>query len=105
MTAELATPVAHRVNIIRAGNVSMSAESTLLRGVDGTPLAELDMAPPMAATLTIKELRRRPPVGPAPDAETLRLVGELFGTATLGGMTPGQYCDLQARSAGVPIRV
>ncbi|WP_189165853.1 aldehyde dehydrogenase family protein [Sphaerisporangium melleum] len=93
-----------RVPVIRAGVAARSAETALLRGVDGTPLAEVDQAPPLAATLTVAELRRRP-LGEAPPAETFRRMGELFGTATLNGLTPADYCELQARSAGVPISV
>ncbi|MDH2428032.1 aldehyde dehydrogenase family protein [Sphaerisporangium sp. TRM90804] len=97
----------YKVSVIRAGRVASSAETTPLRGVDGTPIAEVDTAPPLAASLTVSELRRRHPLGaaPAPDPETLRLAGRLFATATLGGMTPDDYCQAQARAGGIPIKV
>ncbi|MGW4640185.1 aldehyde dehydrogenase family protein [Sphaerisporangium sp. NPDC004334] len=100
----MAVATAYKVPLIRAGVAAKSAETVLLRGVDGTPLADVDMAPPLAATLTVAELRRRP-VGEAPSAETFRRMGELFGTATLNGLTPADYCEMQSRSAGVPISV
>ncbi|MEV0130334.1 aldehyde dehydrogenase family protein [Dactylosporangium sp. NPDC050688] len=93
----------HRIPLVRAGVPASSAETARLDAVDGTPLALVDQAPPLLATLTVADLRRRGPSGTAPDAEVFRRAGELFATAELDGIGPERYCELQARSAGIPI--
>ncbi|MFC0111242.1 aldehyde dehydrogenase family protein [Kibdelosporangium aridum] len=95
----------HHIPLIRAGEATPSAASDVLRGVDGTPLATVDMAPPLAATLTIARLREQHPLGDPPPPDVIKAAGELFATGTLNGLTPEKYCELHARSAGVPISV
>lgn len=96
--------MAHRVSIIRCGKAIDSAESAELRGVDNTVLAEVSMAPPLLASLAVAQMRRFGEIT-APGPDLLRHAGKLFGDATLDGLTPAQYCDLQARAAGVPVTV
>jgi hypothetical protein len=94
----------YQVSIIRCGRPTSSAEVAELVGVDGSLLAEVHQAPPLLAGLTVAEMRRSAG-GPAPADDVLRGAGKLFGEATLNGLTPEEYCQLQARSAGVPITV
>ncbi|HEV2778121.1 MAG TPA: aldehyde dehydrogenase family protein [Actinophytocola sp.] len=96
--------MAYRVSIVRTGKVASSAETAELRAVDDSLLATVDIAPPLLAGLTVREARRtaRPT---APDPELLRLAGKLFANDTLDGLSPEGYCEMQARAAGVPIRV
>ncbi|HEU5269116.1 MAG TPA: aldehyde dehydrogenase family protein [Jatrophihabitans sp.] len=94
----------HQVHILRCGRPTTSAELAELRGVDGSLLAEVHQAPPLLAGLTVAEMRRSAG-GPAPAEDVLRSAGKLFGEASLDGLAPEQYCQLQARSAGVPITV
>lgn len=93
-----------RVAIIRSGRAVHSAQTTELRAVDGTPLAEVDLAPPLLARLTVTEMRRATH-GPALEVELLAQAGKLFAEETIDGLSPSDYCDLMARSAGVPIQV
>jgi Aldehyde dehydrogenase family len=94
-----------RVSLVRAGVTAPSADTARLAGVDGSPLATLDLAPPLLATATIAGLRRLPPVERPPAPEVFARAGELFAGAELCGLTPQRYCELQALSAGVPIAV
>ena len=93
-----------RVTIIRSGQAVNSAQTTQLHAVDGTPLAEVDMAPPLLARLAVGQMREATH-GPAPDVELLRQAGKFFAEEEIGGLSPNDYCDLMARSAGVPIQV
>jgi len=95
---------AHRVALLRAGRPSTSQETALLCGVDGTALAEVDQAPPMLATVTLRDARDGG-YGRPPSAAVLTRAGELFSSATLAGLTPAEYCELHARATGVPISV
>jgi hypothetical protein len=94
----------HRISLVRAGITATSAETAQVLGVDGAPLATIDVAPPLLATLTIAGIRKNRP-GEAPDPAVLELAGRLFAAAELNGLTPDEYCDLQARASGVPITV
>lgn len=97
-------PAPHRVPVIRAGEADAAAATEVLHDVAGTPVIEVGVAPPLAATLTVSGLRARRPV-PPPSAELIAEAGRLFATATLHGLSPGDYCELHARSTGVPIAV
>ncbi len=97
-------PAPHRVPVIRAGDVDSSAATEVLHDVAGTPVAEVGTAPPLAATLTVSRLRATPPVRP-PSAAAIAEAGRMFATATLDGLRPRDYCELHARSTGVPIAV
>ncbi|MFL6163359.1 MAG: aldehyde dehydrogenase family protein [Jatrophihabitantaceae bacterium] len=94
----------YQVSIIRCGRPTGSAEVAELAGVDGTPLAEVHQAPPLLAGLTVAEMRRSAG-GPAPAEDVLRSAGKLFGEAVLNELTAEEYCQLQARCAGIPITV
>jgi hypothetical protein len=94
----------YQVSLLRCGRPTASAETAELHGVDGSLLAEVHQAPPLLAGLTVAEMRRSAG-GPAPADDVLRNAGKLFGEADLNGLSPEQYCQLQARSAGVPIPV
>lgn len=98
----------YELPLVRAGRATGSAERLDLPGVDGTVLATVHQAPPLLARLTVADARRQgaadaPDRGP--DPALLRRAGVLFATATLGGLSPAQYADLQARAAGVPVTV
>ncbi|MFD9337742.1 aldehyde dehydrogenase family protein [Streptomyces sp. NPDC060028] len=93
----------YEIPLLRAGLPARSAEQARLCGVDGTPLATVHLAPPLLARLTVAQARTGPER--TPDAEVLRRAGELFATATLNGLSPAAYCELQARVAGVPVTV
>ena len=95
---------ARRIHILRAGVETRSTETADVTAVDGTPLAVMDMAPPLLATLTVADLRRLPSPDPVP-AEVFAHAGDLFATAELAGLGPREYCEHQARSAGIPIGV
>lgn len=94
----------YQVPLVRCGRPANSAEVVGLSGVAGELLAEVHQAPPLLAGLTVAE-QRRAAGGPAPTEDVLRNAGKLFGEARLNELTPEQYCQLQARSAGVPIAV
>ncbi|MEY9912475.1 acyl-CoA reductase-like NAD-dependent aldehyde dehydrogenase [Catenulispora sp. MAP12-49] len=95
-----------QIPVIRAGRPARSASTSVLAGVDGTPLATVHQAPPLLGRLTVAGARDA-----AESADTLldpaifRRAGELFATAELNGLGPKEYCDLQSRAAGVPITV
>lgn len=95
----------YRLPLVRTGVATTSAETVELRGVDGTPLATVNLAPPLLANLTIADMRRHGSIGEALADNVLRHAGKLFATAELNGLTPEKYCELQARSTGVPVTV
>ncbi|MCT2590983.1 aldehyde dehydrogenase family protein [Streptomyces sp. N2-109] len=98
----------YELPLVRAGRAVRSAQTLALAGVDGTPLATVHQAPPLLARLTVAEVREHcagQDPDSAPDPALLRRAGRLFATATLGGLTPERYCELQARAAGVPVSV
>ncbi|WP_037606697.1 aldehyde dehydrogenase family protein [Streptacidiphilus rugosus] len=93
----------YEIPLIRAGEPARSAERTELCGVDGTPLATVHLAPPLLARLTVASARAGEES--TPDPSLLRQAGKLFATATLNGLSPQEYCDLQSRVTGVPVTV
>ena len=98
------TDVLAEIPVIRAGRSVRSASTSVLTGVDGTPLATVHQAPPLLGRLTVANARDAA-TDDVPDAAVLRRAGELFATAELHGLSPDEYCEVQARAAGVPISV
>jgi hypothetical protein len=95
----------HHIPLVRAGATVRSAETALLRGVDGTELADVDQAPPLMATLTVAGLRKLPRLVQAPTAELFATAGKIFAEDDVDGLDPERYCEYQALSAGVPVQV
>lgn len=95
----------YRLSLVRAGVPASSAETAQLLAVDGTPIAIVDQAPPLLARMTVANLRQLGGDNTAPHPEVIARAGVLFATADLDGLSPEAYCEMQARSAGIPVRV
>ncbi|MFG2147043.1 aldehyde dehydrogenase family protein [Streptomyces sp. NPDC048696] len=93
----------YEIPLIRAGRARQSSERAELTGVDGTLLATVHLAPPLLARLTVADARAGEERTPTPGQ--LAEAGRHFETATLNGLSPQGYCELQARVAGVPVAV
>ncbi|MBB1252304.1 aldehyde dehydrogenase family protein [Streptomyces sp. OF3] len=71
--------------------------------VTGAVVAELSLAPALFVNRTMKALREAAPLPAADRASALARAAELFRTATLGGLTPGEYEASVSRVSGLPI--
>ncbi len=93
------------VPVFRAGEERVSRDTRTLYGVDGVPLAAVHEAPALVTRTAIKAMHDAPAI---PSDERLALLaeaGRLFAGATLGGLTPDEYCRAQALASGVPVSV
>ncbi|MBT2507479.1 aldehyde dehydrogenase family protein [Streptomyces sp. ISL-98] len=76
-----------------------------VRDVTGAVMAELSLAPALFVNRTMKALRGASPLPAARRAAALARAGELFRTATLGGMTAQEYELAVTRVSGLPVSV
>ncbi|MCY0917381.1 aldehyde dehydrogenase family protein [Streptomyces sp. H27-G5] len=93
------------IPVLRDGRERTSRDTRVLNGVDGVPLATVHEAPALVTRLTVKAMRQAPRMAPDERLAVLAKAGALFGSATLGGVTPEQYCRVQALASGVPVDV
>lgn len=73
--------------------------------VTGTVIAEMALAPALFVNRTMKALHSATPLPAAERATALTRAAELFRTATLGGLTVGEYEAAVCGVSGLPISV
>lgn len=88
------------VNPLIAGESRPSADRTVLRDVHGRELADVGLAPRLAAQAAVNRLRRSAD-GRAPAPEVFREAARLFATAELDGEGPDEYVALTVRGTGL----
>ncbi|MFJ8695962.1 aldehyde dehydrogenase, partial [Streptomyces roseolilacinus] len=75
----------------------------VVHDVTGRPVAELSMVPRLYVQRGLAALRRAETLPLDERVPALAEAGRLFATATLNGMTAGQYEHAVARVSGLPI--
>ncbi|MFJ9693252.1 aldehyde dehydrogenase family protein [Kitasatospora sp. NPDC101183] len=88
------------VDPLVAGKARPSADRALLTDVHGDPLADVGLAPRLAAQAAVDRLRRTAD-GAAPEPEVFRIAAQLFATAELDGEGPGEYVRRTVRGTGL----
>ncbi|MGW1836519.1 aldehyde dehydrogenase family protein [Streptomyces sp. NPDC002067] len=83
-----------------AGERQTSADRSVLRDVHGEPLADIGLAPRLAAQSALNRLRRAAD-GLPPRAEVFRTAAQLFATAELDGESPEEYVRHTVRATGL----
>ncbi|MEU3822784.1 aldehyde dehydrogenase family protein [Streptomyces sp. NPDC030392] len=73
--------------------------------VTGAVIAEMSLAPALFVNRAMKALHAATPLPAGERAAALARAAELFRSATLGGLTPGQYEQAVSRVSGLPISV
>lgn len=91
--------------LLRPSGEHHSLDRQPVVAVDGSPLAEVHMAPAMLMPRVVDELRDADDDDQGHRLAVLSRAGELFETATVGGQTPEGYSANQARCSGVPVNV
>lgn len=93
------------LNALGPGGEYRARNREVVSDVTGTPVAELSLVPSLYVNRTMAALHR---AGTLPLEErigALAQAGELFTTATLGGLSVQAYEDAVCRVSGVPISV
>ncbi|MCX5388029.1 aldehyde dehydrogenase family protein [Streptomyces sp. NBC_00083] len=83
-----------------AGESRPSADRAVLRDVHGEPLADVGLAPRLAAQAAVDRLRRLAD-GLPPEPEVFRTAARLFATAELDGESPDAYVHRTVRGTGL----
>ncbi|MEU6220658.1 aldehyde dehydrogenase family protein [Streptomyces sp. NPDC047022] len=83
-----------------AGESRPSADRGVLTDVHGEPLADVGLAPRLAAQATVDRLRRSAD-GRPPEPEVFRTAAQLFATAELNGESAEDYVRRTVRATGL----
>lgn len=73
--------------------------------VRGTAVAQLSLVPALFVARAMSAMRRSAPMSAGDRDTALRTAGELFGTATIGGLSPAGYQRLVSKVAGLSLPV
>jgi len=72
-----------------------------VRDVRGETVAELSLVPAVFVSRAMSAMRRSLPMAPADRDTALRAAGDLFGSATIAGLGPGDYQRLVSKVSGL----
>lgn len=78
---------------------------TDLCDVRGAAVAQLSLVPALFVSRAMSAMRRSLPMPPAGRDAALRAAGNLFGSATIAGLGPGDYQRLVSKVAGLSLPV
>jgi acyl-CoA reductase-like NAD-dependent aldehyde dehydrogenase len=94
-----------QLDALGPGGAYRARTRTEICDVRGTAVAQLSLVPAVFVSRAMSAMCRSRPAVPADRDAALRAAGDLFGSATIGGLTPEDYQRLVGKVAGLSLPV